>query len=136
MECNKCSEMKADGLCKHCHRFFCEKCAIDTGWGFVCSDNCATQLEVVRKIVSINEQAILETESVKTTYLVNLKKNVKFHVGLLGLWLVGLAVSLVKAVQYGDFDYSITFGFIFGVLTIASLIKVKMISNAIKVSSG
>jgi hypothetical protein len=136
MECNKCSEVKTSGLCKHCHKFFCDKCAIDTGWGFVCSDSCATQLAVVRKIVSLNEQAIRETESIKMTHFKDLKKNIKYHLGLLSFWIVGLAISIVKAAQYGDSDYSMTFGFIFGVLTIASLVKIKMLNQAIKESSG
>ena len=132
MKCNQHSDNEATGLCKHCHRFTCHICAIDTGWGIVCSTECADELEVSRKIVAASKQAFAEKESVKEIHLAYLAEKKKFHSGMITTWLMGLIISLVKSVQSGNSDYAITFSVIFSILLLGSGIKVFIDVKAIK----
>jgi len=124
--------MKNFGICKHCHKNICEDNAINTGWGFVCSEDCAKELSVIQTIVSANYKAISESRSVKEVYISNLQTNIKFHSSLLVTWILALCFSLARSFHYGNTDYAITFSFIFMILILASIIKIKITKNAIK----
>ncbi|MDP5135312.1 hypothetical protein ORJ04_05020 [Rheinheimera baltica] len=136
MKCRTHLDNEAIGLCKHCHRFICEECLLDTGWGIVCSKACADELEVSRKIVSDSEAAFAENKTSAEVYRNALIANKKFHSSMLGTWLLFFAVSVVKSTSYGDSDYAITFGVIFFVFIIFSVIKIKINANAIKILSN
>ena len=127
--------MDSFGVCKHCHKIICEDDAIDTGWGFVCSEDCAKELSVIQTIVSENFKVISESRSVKQVYISNLQTNIKFHSGLLVTWILAFCISLARSFHYGNTDYAITFSFIFMILILASTIKIKITKNAIKAST-
>ena len=132
MKCRTHLDNEAIGLCKHCHRFICEECLLDTGWGIVCSKACADELEVSRKIVADSEAAIAEHKTSTQIYMDALIANKKHHSSMLGTWLLFFAASVVKSTSYGDSDYAITFGVIFFVFILFSLLKIKINANAIQ----
>lgn len=132
MKCRTHLDHEAIGLCKHCHRFICEECLLDTGWGVVCSKACADELEVSRKIVADSEAAFAENKTATKIYRDALIANKKFHSSMLVTWLIFLAVSIVKSTSYGDSDYAITFGVIFFVFILFSVLKIKINAKAIQ----
>lgn len=54
----KCFNHGADsvGICKSCQKAVCETCAIDTGRGLACSNECVEEVNVINAIMDKSKQ--------------------------------------------------------------------------------
>ncbi|WP_115718469.1 hypothetical protein [Gallaecimonas mangrovi] len=119
----------AVGLCKHCYRYVSQQNLIDTGWGIVCSEACAKELEVSRNIVAVSAESLSQSKPTAQVYAEAISRNKKFHSSMVVTWALGLLFSIMQSLSKGDKDYPITFAAIFFVLIFYSLLKIK-INNA------
>jgi len=58
MKCYSHPDHDAVGTCKHCSKGVCGACAKESGWGIVCSQACAVEVQALRAMVDRNRKLV------------------------------------------------------------------------------
>lgn len=56
MKCYNHNETDAIGVCKACYKSICAECAVDTGRGLACSDECVAEVCDLNEIIDRSKQ--------------------------------------------------------------------------------
>ncbi len=120
MNCFKHTERNANGICKACNKSVCEECAIDTGLGLACSDECVKEVNDINIVMSKAKQIYGLGEG-----------GAKIPTGILLFWAMGAIIfgtGVYRYVEYQEFDWvSLSMGFVFLVLGYVGYVRNKKI---------
>ena len=122
MNCFTHIEETANGICKHCAKAICPKCAIDTKEGLACSEECVLEVKSYNLMMNKSKELYGIGKDGKKTPLTVIVY-VLFTVAFLG-------IATYKSYTYNNIDYmSFILGIIFFIVGIVAYLRNKKLGT-------
>ncbi|EPG0608612.1 B-box zinc finger protein [Vibrio fluvialis] len=132
MVCFNHPRESSSAICKHCQKLICKSCIIDSGWGFVCSENCKNEIKEVEKMLSQNK-LIASSNKLSTDVLINeFERSKKNQFSLIASLIFISFLVIAAGIDRGDYGYSVTFIAIFVIMILYSVFKIRSLKKALK----
>lgn len=131
MGCFRHCKQPAMCLCKNCGVFLCEKCAISAGEGFVCSESCNENMDIIEKYNQLNRQVLQDNIINANALITDLSAARKGYRASISAYVFIAFIILAIGIDRGNYTYSITFIVILSVLISFSVFRLKSIQQVL-----
>ncbi|EGR0480213.1 hypothetical protein FG078_18280 [Vibrio cholerae] len=131
MGCFRHFQEPAICICKNCGVFLCEKCAISSGEGFVCSALCHEHIDKIEKHNQQNIEILQANIISSSAVIAELTGARKGYRALINLYILIALLIIATGIDRGDYNYSMTFILILIVLIGFSFFRLKSIQSAL-----